>query len=1057
MSKGALIIGSNMAGLQAARDLADAGIQVHLIEPAPFLGNKSATTLPLHLLNTQHLEICKHPNIRMWTNTHIEHVLGEAGCFSVTVRTKPRYVDLTRCTACGDCIDVCPISIPDSDHKAICLDGQPGCMAINKYGKPPCANACPGGIHVQGYVALIALGRFQEAIDLIRSAIPFPGICGRVCTHPCEINCRRAQVDQPVAVRRLKRFLADWEQAQTETKVDPVLRENLVSKGQKVAIVGAGPGGMAAADQLARQGYPVTVFEKLPVIGGMMSVGIPEYRLPQNVIAREYQRIQDLGVEIKLNTSIGPDGEHSIDGLFELGYVAVCLAVGAHKSFNLGIPGEDLKGVVHGIDLLKSINLSQQTDKESYSADLKQVLMHGKQTRAAILGGGNTAMDVARSLRRLGLEDVRILYRRTRAEMPAMPEEIEDALQEGVQIEFLVSPGRVAGDREKGVTGLECIRMELGAPDDSGRRRPVAIEGSEFVVDLDVIVLAIGQAPDLGFLGLNHGINITKSDRLAINENNFMTNREGVFAAGDAVTRDKMVVIEAIGMGKKAATAIDAYLQGQDPKIISVLEPKVPSAHREMSQAELAPKDPVSVATIPLKQRQSSFVEMELAYSAEQAITEAQRCLVCGPCSECMACVEVCQPGAIIHEQCERIRELDIGAIIYANDPTYIAGPSLSPAQGIYHAEPENPLSGSAAAGYAMLDLYTERLSPLDRTPEWTTSNPTRIGLVVCQCGGEISQVVDTQAICETFAGWPGVIHTQVVPFSCSPETSQLIDELVKTHQLNKVVLAGCTCCSDDQICFSCTYQRLRCKENLGVFTSLERMARFEFVNIREQCAWIHQDHPLVATSKAKALISAAIARASETGINFEKQEPHQRSVLIIGRGPASLVCQTILASQNIIVQHLKENPDQVQRRSGYFEIIQDQNLFLTAAVILIADDENSAPNLKDLPGVFHCDPGLEPQNAAAAAARATAWVSRKIQVNAKVNPIRCRACSTCIEICEFGASDLVGEYPHQSAWIDPLVCTGCGTCAAHCPSGAITAGLWSDEQLEAVLAAVLE
>ncbi|MFH1634647.1 MAG: FAD-dependent oxidoreductase, partial [Chloroflexota bacterium] len=600
MSKGALIIGGSVAGLQAALDLADSGIKVHLVESSPFLGSSGAATVPQHLLNARMLEIAKHPNVDVWTNTRLNRAEGEAGRFHVELRRHPRYVDLTKCTACGDCIEVCPVTVPGTDHKVIHLGSQPGCASIDKLGKPPCANTCPGGIHVQGYVALTAQGRFQEAIDLIRDAIPFPGICGRVCTHPCEINCRRAEVDQPVAIRLLKRFLADWELEQesegaggmgsggawehggegaweqggegageqggegaweqgcegasevTFRNKPPAIRHSppairhspfAIRHSKSVAIVGAGPGGMAVADQLARRGYGVTVFEKLPVIGGMMALGIPEYRLPREVIAREYQHIQDLGVDIRLNTSIGPGGDHTLEDLFDLGYQAVCLAVGAHRSLNLRIPGEELPGVVHGIDLLKNISLSQQLDDPRYRSNLQQTLSRGTDTRVAILGGGNTAIDVLRSLKRFGLKDVRILYRRTRHEMPAMPEEIEDAEREGAVIEFLVSPVRVLGDDESGVTGLECIRMKLGEPDSSGRRRPVPIADSEFVVDLDVVVLAIGQAPDLSFLGQDHGIAVTRHDRINVADISFMTNKSGVFAVGDAVTRDNMVVI----------------------------------------------------------------------------------------------------------------------------------------------------------------------------------------------------------------------------------------------------------------------------------------------------------------------------------------------------------------------------------------------------------------------------------------------------------------------------------------------------------------------------------
>ncbi|MGD9146257.1 MAG: FAD-dependent oxidoreductase, partial [Anaerolineae bacterium] len=324
MSKGALIVGGSVAGLQAALDLADSGILVQLVESSPFLGNGGSAKIPKHLMNARLLEISKHPNITLWTNTHLSRAGGEAGRFHVELRQHPRYVDLAKCTACKDCLEVCPVTVPGSDHKAIYLveEAQPGCAVIDKLGKAPCSNTCPGGIHVQGYVALIAQGRFQEALNLIRQAIPFPGICGRICTHPCETNCRRTEVDESVSIRLLKRFVSDWEiQNPDDAAEEPLPPPEPDAK--RVAVVGAGPAGMAVADNLVRKGYRVTVFEALPVVGGMMAVGIPSYRLPRDVIQREVERIERLGVEIHLNTPIGPGGKHTLDDLFDQGYEAV--------------------------------------------------------------------------------------------------------------------------------------------------------------------------------------------------------------------------------------------------------------------------------------------------------------------------------------------------------------------------------------------------------------------------------------------------------------------------------------------------------------------------------------------------------------------------------------------------------------------------------------------------------------------------------------------------------------------------------------------------------------
>jgi len=1079
MSYGALVIGSGAAGQQAALDLADSGIQVYLVESAPFLPISSAGSIH-HSLNSRYLEIARHPNITLWMNTHIDCVERQGRVFSVELHTQPRYVDLTKCTACGDCIDVCPITVPGTDHQAIFLDGQPGCMAIDRVSTPPCELNCPGNIHVQGYVALAAQGRFQEGIDLIRKAIPFPGICGRVCTHPCEVNCRRNEIDQPVAVRRLKRFLADWELDNNPHQLQ--IDEVVGSKEQKVAIVGAGPAGMAAAQQLARRGYPVTVFEKLPVIGGMMAIGIPEYRLPFEVITREYQPLRDLGIEIRLNTSIGPGEDLTLDELFEIGYQAVCLAVGAHKSLSLGISGETLPGVIHGIQLLKTINLSQQLDDPFIKADLAGLLPRGDRTRVAVLGGGNTAMDVSRSLRRLGIRDVRLLYRRTRAEMPAMPEEIDDAIQEGVAIDYLVSPLEVLGDTGAGVVGLVCIRNQLGEPDSSGRRRPEPIEGSEFVAEVDLVVLAIGQAPDLNFLGHNPGIGVTRSDRIEIGANNFMTQRPGVFAAGDAVTRDKMVIIEAISMGKQAAVAIEAYLQGDPLPAKGIIPQAIPPHLLELTAEEMKPKPTIPAAKIPLADRQTSFAEMELAFSPEQAISEAGRCLACGPCSECMACVEVCKPGAVIHQQETAFSQLNVDAILMACDPPRHESESPLIGQCVYQADPQNPISGSAIAARVLVDL-----SPRNQYSQYVTNHRTnavssRIGVLVCQCGGEISDVVDTCNVCNQIAKFPDVVHTQALPFSCSNEAAQEISHLVASHQLNTVVLAGCACCALEQVCHSCTYQRVRCKDNLGVFDTHDPEVRFEFINIREQCAWIHRDDPQAATVKAADLVRAAVSSARIKPVRFEALPPNEKSVLVLGGGAAAQYSLSTLMNLQIRADWCEEIPDQVQRIGGQYLVTHEDQVRESLALVLAPEKLDEIPgNLADLAqdgdgpysgilretldprrsGIVICDPQFDPELCGtAAAARLMAWFGqvdrRKTNPGAIVNSSRCRACSTCVEICEYIAPEIVTARGARTAWIDPALCEGCGTCAAHCPSGAIRTGNLSESQLEATLEGLL-
>ena len=465
-----------------------------------------------------------------------------------------------------------------------------------------CENACPAYVDVPSYVALIAAGRYEEALNIHRKRNPFPAICGRVCPAFCEDKCKRGDVDEPIAIRALKRFMSDNEMKYPWT---PEIIENL--KEEKVAIIGSGPAGLSAAYRLATWGYKVTIFEALSVVGGMMMVGIPDYRLPKDIINFEVDAIRRLGVKIKLNSPIG--NELTLNNLFKQGYSAIILAVGAQKSMKLRIPGEKLKGVLFGIDFLKDVNLGKN--------------INFKNKKIAVIGGGNVAIDSSRNALRLGAKDVQILYRRTKMDMPAHKDEIEEAEKEGIKMTFLTTPVGILGNNGK-VSGIECINMRLGEFDISGRKRPIPVVESEFKIDIDVVITAIGQALDTSLLTKDTGIKTSKGGFFKADSKTMKTNIEGIFVAGDAVN-GPATVIEAIASGEIAALGVDNYLRRGMAKEKQKETINIERTF-ELKEGEI-PR--IKISVLELKERLSNFNEVELGISKKNAIFEAKRCLRC--------------------------------------------------------------------------------------------------------------------------------------------------------------------------------------------------------------------------------------------------------------------------------------------------------------------------------------------------------------------------------------------------------------------------------------------
>ena len=497
-----------------------------------------------------------------------------------------------------------------------------------------CENACPVNTRTPQYISAIREENYDRAFEINRGDNLFPAILGRICVHPCEEKCRRGLlIDSPISICSLKRASVDYKDRGPQKKLT-------AQKGEKkVAIIGAGPSGLSAANDLSKMGYSVTIYETFSIPGGMLNVGIPPYRLPREVVSQAIDEIRRLGVEILTGTPIGK--ELNLETLREK-YDAVYIAAGAHKAEKLGIPGEDLQGVIHGVTFMQRVNLEK---------DLKIG------SRVAVVGGGNTAMDAARSSFRLGAKEVFILYRRTREEMPVDLRELEQVEEEGIKVHYLTQPIRVLSNDGIKVSGVQCIRNRLGEPGKDGRRRPILIEGSEFDIPIDLLIPAVSQSPDISFLPEEIGLEISKWDRLAINPETFETNVKGIFAGGDFVTGPRDV-IRVIADGRRAALSIDAYLSGEvfdkEPSYFTLVPEVRIDPDLEKTQRQ-------KVDTIPVPERKSIDKEVELGFSKEGARKEASRCLQCHiftifdrtKCILCGGCVDICP------KSCFRMARLD--------------------------------------------------------------------------------------------------------------------------------------------------------------------------------------------------------------------------------------------------------------------------------------------------------------------------------------------------------------------------------------------------------------
>ena len=829
-----LIAGADAGGVRLALELADAGLPITLCtqgtlspEAGGALGSSLYDEVPLLIA------LRNHPGVEVIEAAQIEAIEPRGDGLAARLRVRPQPVDPARCTACGKCVPVCPVDIPAAaghpSHRAVTLppaDLGPQIARIAKAGRAPCRTACPIGVNAQGYVALIAKGRHREALALVRDRNPLPGICGRVCTHPCEAACRRGEVDEPVAICRLKRYAADLEISE---KIPFAWPAPLVEREERIAVVGAGPAGLTAAYELCRIGYRVTVFEAQLSAGGLLRSGIPEYRLPRAVIDYEIGLFAAMGVEIRTGVRVGQD--IAVDRLLNgEGFSAVILATGAPKDRSPGIPGEGLPGAQGALAFLSEVNLGGRT----------AVGRH-----VVVVGGGNSAIDAARVAVRLGAEKVTILYRRGEEEMPAQNEEIEAARAEGIALRLLTSPVSVleGGGR---VRGLRCVTMSLGEPDASGRRRPEPLPGSEHDLEAETVIFAIGQQGDADLLGGVDGI-VLDGGRIAIDDRQ-KTGHTHIFAAGDAV-RGPDSVIWAMAEGQRAALAVHASVSGE-----TVALPDWTRTDYDRStslRSGIVKTKRRKVPHLTIARRCSSFTEVEARYREKDAIAEASRCLQCGICCECGACVTACgEACAIDHAGTTATLTLPLLAAVRTDDAEPVAAGA-----GLLLFD------GPAPDAAALLDRLRDDARAAQRVRRRTIAGAPGVHVYLCTCNDSVHHRDLVEPLAAAARALPGVAGATIVNAACQQGGGQALAAGLIAGEHGRILLAACLCCPLEILCGSCTHQRARAK---GFLFSGEGIALHcvETLNLRDEVLNQRGLDRDAALSLASLSLAAGVARA---------------------------------------------------------------------------------------------------------------------------------------------------------------------------------------------------
>jgi len=985
-----LVVGGGIAGMQAALDIADAGLQVYLVEKDTTIGghmlqfDKTFPTLDCAACigTPKMVEVAQNPHIKLLSYSDVTDVSGFIGNFTVSVQRRPRYVKKDLCTGCGECEKVCPVAISSlwdaglGTRKAIGRtfpQAIPITFNIEKKDRAPCVAACPAGTNVQGYVQLIGQGKYPEAIRLIMERLPLPGVLGRVCPHPCETKCRRAEIDAPVAIRELKRFAAD------QVDLEGLPRPEIKELPEKVAIVGSGPAGLTAAYYLRLKGYQITIFEAIEQLGGMLRVGIPDYRLPPEILAKEINIILRLGIETRTGVRFGDD--FNLKDLEQEGFSAVYLAMGAHASIQLGIPGEmENDGIIDALQFLRNINLGARTSPGN---------------NVVVIGGGNVAVDAARAAKRLGTHKITVVYRRTRDEMPAYAEEVQGAIEEGIEFSYLTTPVRYRTHNGK-VVGLECVRTELGPPDESGRRRPVPLEGSEFLISCDAVIPAIGQRIDTAWADRLPDLKWTRRGTLAVNPDTMRTSLPHVFAAGDVVS-GPATAIEAVAAGHRAVKAIERYLANEE--MGETLVQMAASNPGSPNWQEVPENVPAEARATPehlaATCRVNSFAEIEQSLKETQARREAHRCLNCGICSECMECVRVCEPKAIDHSMKAEELKLEVGSIILATgfdtmDPTPLKQYGYGVYPNVFTALEFERLSNATGPTGGKI-LIRDKNDELTRSPK---------SVAILHCIG--SRDVNYHEYCSRVCCMYALKYTHLIKEKVGHDT-RVYDFYI------------------DMRCFGEGYEEFfrRCQEEGTIF-------------IRGKVAEITDNaiHP--------AEEGQLIAVGEDTLLGRKLRVPVDMVILCMAleaREDAADVGRIMGVNLGADGFFLEEHP-----KLGPLNTATD-GVYLCGC----------CQKPLDIPDTVSQASGAAAK-ALSLATRGTVEISPTISW---IDPDICIGCQTCIGLCPYTAIEF--DERRGVSVVNEAVCKGCGSCSAHCPSGAARSRHFQSRQIFAEIDGILE